>query len=24
LKTFEKSKEKVVPWIETCKHYYQN
>jgi len=24
LETFEKSKEKVVPWIETYNHYYQN
>jgi len=24
LESFEKSKEKVVRWIETCNHYYQN
>jgi len=24
LETFEKSKEELVPWIETCNHYYQN
>jgi len=24
LETFEKSKEKLVSWIETCRHYYQN
>jgi len=24
LETFAKSKEKLVSWIETCNHYYQN
>jgi len=24
INTFEKSKEKLVPWIEMCNHYNQN
>jgi len=24
LETLEKSKEKLVPWIETCNQYHQN